>query len=136
MKVLAIISLAALCTSCVVQAQPVTNVHRAGKAHRDLARGGYQAITKFEDKINIGLAVSAAVAAALAIGTAGLAFTQHLACEAVAKQEKEMQQSWEDMHPDGFAGKGDSMRPASFNCNEQERRFKPLISYTNAYEYY
>ncbi|SPO20539.1 uncharacterized protein UTRI_00015 [Ustilago trichophora] len=136
MKVLAIISLAALCTSCVVQAQPVPHVHRAGKAHRDLARGGYQAVTKFENKINIGLAVSAAVTAAIALGTAGIVFTQHLACKAVAKQEESMQQSWDELHTDGFVPKGDSMRPASFNCNEQERRFKPLISYTNAYKYY
>ena len=80
--------------------------------------------------------MGAAVVALVSLGVPGLRTTEHLACKAVAKQEDIMQKSWDSMHPDGFTPAGDQMRPATFDCNAQERKFKPLISYTDAAEYY
>ncbi|KAJ1030651.1 hypothetical protein NDA18_001890 [Ustilago nuda] len=60
----------------------------------------------------------------------------HQACKAVEKQQRIMQERWDEMHPDGFTPAGDQMRPISFDCKTQERHLKPLVSYNNPAELY
>ncbi|KAJ9477188.1 Condensin complex component SMC4 [Pseudozyma hubeiensis] len=100
------------------------------------AGGHYKAIGTLEDKVNIALGVAAGLVTVVASGLAGMRVIEHLACENVAKQERTMQKSWDEMHPDGFTPAGDQMRPASFDCNAQERKFKPLKSYLGAPSWY
>lgn len=96
----------------------------------------YKAITKWENKKNIALGVVGALAALVTVGVVGLRYTEHAACKAVAKQQQIMQKAWDEAHSDGFVAAGDTMRPADFDCSQQERKFRPLKSYGNAAEWY
>lgn len=111
-------------------------VPRQLSAVKDIGRGSYKAVGLFEDKRVIAGTVGAALLGLVGISIAGMRATEHHACEKVAEQERVMQQSWDAMHPDGFVGAGDQMRPASFDCKVQERPMKPLISYGNPSQWY
>ncbi|SNX81334.1 uncharacterized protein MEPE_00039 [Melanopsichium pennsylvanicum] len=139
MRILSLYSLVLLCFSRIALAHPVAFTHErreAQREHHDLVPRQYKAVTALENKYNIAGAVAASLVTLVSTGVVGLIATQHLACKSVAKQQEIMQKNWDLMHPDGFTPAGDQMRPASFDCNTQERRFKPLIPYENAANYY
>ncbi|SJX60048.1 uncharacterized protein SRS1_06406 [Sporisorium reilianum f. sp. reilianum] len=150
MRKLVLFLLTTLALSLVVQAHPTpyTNENKETK-HRDRQRlvareapliekpvSTYKAVSKWEDKKNIALVAGAALGALVTFGLVGMRLTEHLACRAVSKQERTMQAAWDEVHKDGFTPSGDGVRPATFDCNTQERGFKPIKSYASAAEWY
>ncbi|UTT95289.1 hypothetical protein NDA17_006870 [Ustilago hordei] len=140
MRIFAILLLVTLCLCPIGQAQPLPKAGRQSgefsqKAQNLVARG-YKPISLIENKGFIGAITAISLSLTIALGLSGLGITAHQACKAVEKQQRIMQERWDEMHPDGFTPAGDQMRPISFDCKTQERHLKSLVSYNNPAELY
>ncbi|SPC65019.1 uncharacterized protein UHOD_11006 [Ustilago sp. UG-2017b] len=140
MRIFAILLLVTLCLCPIGQAQPLPKAgHQSGESSQkaqNLVARGYKPITWIENKKFIGSLVGVGFILTLGLGLLGINLTEHQACKAVEKQQRILQERWDEMHPDGFTPAGDQMRPISFDCKTQERHLKPLVSYNNPAELY